>query len=320
MVRLKLVLLLTLALTGCSGGSGGTGIEEPTASRPVTNGRILTSELLGGACDSSSRIISFAPDGTDPLVLVATGSNIMPAASPDGGTILFSACVGGTREIFAMDDNGDHRRQISHSPEGSQNFTPVYSPDQRHIAFTSVRVGDAPEVWTMNADGTDATRLTHTPEPVPGQPFSWSLHPTWSDDGRQIAYASTVSGSTQIWIMNTDATDQRQLTFGLGPEYPDANVPHWSLDGSKIAFWAGFEGRYGDIWIMDPDGSNPVRLTEQPDEINSDDPHWSPDGTTIVFGRGAPGRPRSMWVIDVATGVEREIITGVQWADWQPTW
>ena len=98
----------------------------------------------------------------------------------------------------------------------------------------------------------------------------------------------------------------------------DANVPHWSLDGSKITFWSGFEGQYGDVWTMDPDGSNPVRITDTPDLINSDDPHWSPDGTKIVFGRGGPGQPRSMWVIDLATRDESEILTGVQWADWQP--
>ena len=318
MIPLKLIILLVVAAAGCSDGSSSPGIVEPdTATGPV-NGRIIISELLSGGCGTSSRIISYAPDGTDPLVLVASGSNIMPAAAPDGRTILFSSCVGAVREVFAMDSNGANRRQLSFDTQGS-NFTPVYSPDQQRIALSAVRDGDTnPEVWVMNADGTGATRLTQTPAALPGQQFVWSLHPTWSADGRQIAYASTASGSTQIWIMNSDGTDQRQLTLGLGSDYPDANVPHWSLDGSKIAFWSGFEGQYGDVWTMDPDGSNPVRITDTPDQVNSDDPHWSPDGTKIVFGCGGPEQPRSMWVIHLATRDESEILTGVQWADWQP--
>ena len=319
MIHLKLIIPLVVVAAGCSDGSSSPGIVEPDTSSGPVNGRIIISELLGGGCGTSSRIISYAPDGTDPLVLVASGSNIMPAAAPDGRTILFSSCVGPVREIFAMDSDGANRRQLSFDTQGGSNFTPIYSPDQQRIALSAVRDGDTgPEVWVMNADGTGATRLTQTPAALPGQQFVWSLHPTWSADGRQIAYASTTSGSTQIWIMNSDGTDQRQLTFGLGSNYPEANVPHWSLDGSKITFWSGFEGQYGDVWTMDPDGSNPVRITDTPDLINSDDPHWSPDGTKIVFGRGGPGQPRSMWVIDLATRDESEILTGVQWADWQP--
>ncbi len=318
MTSLKALTLLVATTVGCSAGDTSPGIAEPVTPLGSLNGRIITSELLSGSCETTSRIISYAPDGTDPLVLVASGSNVMPAAAPDGSTILYSSCVGAAREIFAMDSDGANRRQLSFDSEGGGNFTPIYSPDQQRIAFTAARGGASPEVWVMNADGTGAMRLTETPAALPGQQFVWSLHPTWSADGLRIAYASTASGSTQIWMMNSDGTDQRQLTSGLGPDYPDANVPHWSLDGSRIAFWSGFEGQYGDVWTMDPDGSNPIRITDSPDQINNDDPHWSPDGTKVVFGRGGPGRPRSMWVIDVETGEESEIITGVQWADWQP--
>ena len=319
MIVHKRAVLLVAAAVGCGGGSVGPEIVGPDAGPPL-NGRIIVSELLGAPCGLSSQIISYASDGTDPVFLTTSGSNIMPSAAPDGRTILFSSCVGNVREIFAMDSDGANRRQITSGTQGgSGNFTPIYSPDQQRIAFSALRDGDTnPEVWVMNADGTGATRLTQTPPALPGQQFVWSLHPTWSANGQQIAYASTVSGSTQIWIMNSGGTNQRQLTSGLGPDYPDANVPHWSLDGSKITFWSGFEGQYGDVWTMDPDGSNPVRVTTTPDLVNSDDPHWSPDGTRIVFGRGSPGQPRSMWVIEVATGNESEIITGVQWADWQP--
>ena len=168
----------------------------------------------------------------------------------------------------------------------------------------------------MKADGSEKRRLTNTPE-LPGQEFVWSLHPTWSPDGRQIAYASTASGSTQIWVMHADGGDQQQITAGLGSDYPDANVPAWSFDGTRIAFWAGFERRYGEVWMINRDGTEPRRVTDTPDPSNRDDPQWSPDGTTIIFGRGLAG-DRSMRVVDAEGGAAELFAHRVHWCEWQP--
>lgn len=241
----------------------------------------------------------------------------MPSWSRDGDRILFSSNLGGgnSMEIWVMDPDGSNQRQLTFNTPGG-NFTPLESPDGTRIAFSSARSGGNPEVWVMNADGSGEQRLTTTPQ-LPGQQFVWSLHPTWSADGKRIAYASTRSGSTQIWIMNADGSAQTQLTFGLGSQFPDANVPSWSLDSKLITFWAGFEGQFGEVWVMNPDGTNPKRITDTPDPMNSDDPQWSPDGTKIVFGRGAGG-VRSMYLIDVASGQVTPLVTGVQWCTWQP--
>ena len=64
--------------------------------------------------------------------------------------------------------------------------------------------------------------------------------------------------------MDADGGNQRELTSGLGPGYPDANVPSWSFDGSRIAFWAGFERRFGELWVIDPAGGAPRRATDPP--------------------------------------------------------
>ena len=123
------------------------------------------------------------------------------------------------------------------------------------------------DVWTMNADGTGATKLTTN--------YNAESNPAVSPDGSRIAYEFFRG----IWVMNADGTDQRMLTDGQAGTDED---PAWSADGTRISF-----SRNGaDIWAINADGSDPRNLTNTPgtsdDEI---EPAWSPDGTRIAYTR-----------------------------------
>jgi TolB protein len=309
-----IVIALALGVLGSACTRSGDGDGGSAEAGTVANGLVSCSERIVGG--GESQIVNFASDGSGRTELTTSGYNIMPTWSRDGERILFTSTRSGGVELWVMDAEGGDAGQLTFDTAGG-NFTPVESPDGTRIAFSSIRDGIGhPEVWVMNADGSDQRQLTETPS-TPDQDFVWSLHPTWSTDGEQIAYASTRSGSTQIWVMNADGSDQRQLTFGLGADYPDANVPSWSFDGSLIAFWSGFERRYGEIWVIEPDGSNPRQVTETADPRNSDDPHWSPDGSTIVYGQGLGG-DRAMWVVPVEGGEAHLFAEGVHWCAWQP--
>jgi dipeptidyl aminopeptidase/acylaminoacyl peptidase len=91
------------------------------------------------------------------------------------------------------------------------------------------------DVWTIGADGTDLTRLTHSPGP--------DFDPSWSPDGTRIAFRSERSGEPEIWVMNADGAEQRRLAAGLSPA--------WSPDGSLIAF----AGASGSLSLIRPDGT-----------------------------------------------------------------
>jgi dipeptidyl aminopeptidase/acylaminoacyl peptidase len=103
------------------------------------------------------------------------------------------------------------------------------------------------DVWSINADGTDLTRLTRSPEP--------EFDPTWSPDGTQIAFRFERNDDPEIWLMNADGSDRRRLTRGLSPA--------WSPDGSKIVYASpgeipcppGRGPRCTGLSIMNADGS-----------------------------------------------------------------
>jgi Tol biopolymer transport system component len=121
------------------------------------------------------------------------------------------------------------------------------------------------DVWTINADGTDLTRLTHSAAP--------EFDPSWSPDGTQIAFRSERIGEPEIWVMNADGTSPRQLTEGLSPA--------WSPDGSLIAF-SGHAG----LSVIRPDGTGRRVL---PHTEGGEYPSWSPDASRIAFNSNLTG-------------------------------
>ena len=118
------------------------------------------------------------------------------------------------------------------------------------IAFISNRDGN-PEIYVMNDDGTNVTRLTNNPD--------LDISPAWSPDGTRIAFNSRTGESHEIYVVNADGTGQTRLTNS--PEH--VGFPTWSPDGTKIAFTSGRD-EDGDIYVMNADGTGTVRLTTQP--------------------------------------------------------
>src|SRR5262245_47020268 len=282
------------------------------AGRP-RNGRIAFSAPAPGG----AHIFSIDEQGGSRLQLTNEGTvNQHPAWAPDGTTIVFSSNRTGMFELWTMRADGGAQTQIRTALPGGK-FIPQLSPDGTTIVFAYVdpAVGH-PEVWSISANGGNARKLTTTPKAATWP--TWSLLPNFSPDGRRIVYASTRSGSSQIWIMNADGSGQNQVTSGLGAEFPDANAPKWSPDGSKIAFWAGFETKRGEIWTMRADGADARRLTDQPGAISSDNPTWSPDGSKILFDTSQQGSAQ-IWMMN-ADGSDQHLLVSVGVGNTQFSW
>ncbi len=106
----------------------------------------------------------------------------------------------------------------------------------------------------------------------------------YSPDGKSIAFASTRSGSPEIWLCDSEGGRLRQLTNLGGPL---TGMPRWSPDGRQIVFNSRSEGN-NDIYAISVEGGAVRRLTTEPAEDIV--PSWSNDGRSIYFCSGRSGK------------------------------
>ena len=176
------------------------------------------------------------------------------------------------------------------------------SDDNGLLAF--VREGAQRGIYTIDASGSDLTRLTH------GEDY----RPRWSPDGTQILFQRFFGAEgalrSYIEVMSADGSSLRRLTH-RGAEFQ----PAWSPDGTRIVFGSGI-GHRAEIFIMNADGADLIRLTH--DRFEDSVPDWSPDGTTIAF---ASRRHRNTDIYLMATdGSDLRRLTHLRAIDEDPDW
>jgi serine/threonine protein kinase len=198
-----------------------------------------------------------------------SGEEMQPDVSPDGNYIVFVKQEKEGRNIYLQRIGGGNPINLTKNSMTVNDF-PVFSPNGDRIVFRSERDGGG--LFVMGSTGESVRRLTHA-----------GFNPSWSPDGKQIVYSTegaeqpfsrgTVS---QLWIVNVDDGTQRKIYDG------DAIQPSWSPNGYRIAFWGLPQGTgRRDLWTVDTDGKNPVRITDDPDVDWI--PSWSANGHHLYF-------------------------------------
>jgi Tol biopolymer transport system component len=198
-------------------------------------------------------------DGSHLTRLITLPGDVdFPAFSPNGRRIAF----GWSGQIYIMNADGSHLTRLTNLPGGAG--TPAFSPDGHKIVFTHADpMPTKPsvdqfhtQIYIMHADGSHITPLTNT------RGTNWN--PTFSPDGRKIAFVSDRDGNGRIYLMDVDGLHVTRLPNPAGIIWS----PRFSPDGRKIAFsykdtreYGGVTGTW-QIYIMDADGSHLTRLTD----------------------------------------------------------
>lgn len=221
-----------------------------------------------------------APD--DSLIRLTRPRFSYPTWSPDGQHILYESSASGNWEIYVMDlegldNDGGNVTQLTR--DEALDRMPAWSPDGKHIVFVSDRDGDF-EVFRMRADGSGQVQLTHNDQA--------EIHPYWSPDGKRIIFNRRVAGRPlyAVHMMSSDGTDEEQIL--LDDELN--SYAQLSPDGSLIVFDKWYENNQenGEIYVMNADGTDLRRLTDNPDAYDGY-PTWFPDSRTVLFSSEVEG-------------------------------
>jgi TolB protein len=217
-------------------------------------------------------------DGSDVQQITDDGAiHMSPAWSPDGTKLTYTSFETGKAEIYVY--NLLTKKKLRMTRSSGNNSGSSWNPDMRTIAFSGSQNGKT-AIYTMRSlDGGGRTMLI-------GQ-SGLEVEPSFSPDGRFLAYASGRFGNPHIFVREmSTGKDTRITSVGW---YNSS--PAWRPDGLKLAF-AGYDreiDRY-DVFLVNPDGTHIERLTL--DQGDNEKPTWSPDGRYIIFqsNRAASGR------------------------------
>jgi TolB protein len=271
-----------------------------------TNGRLAFGINVAGNTD----IYSVQPDGQDLQRLTTDpGFDACAAYSADGSKIAYcSGQGGGPVQVWTMNQDGSDKQQITHM--GVVAIFPDFSPDGSKLVFCSGPTTFGRDIYVVNTDGSGLTRLTSD--------AGNNVYPAFSPKGDKIVFTSNRTGTSQVWVMNADGSDQRQLTFDPQPK---DQVPDWSPHGNKIAYLADTFGTadvgtsWGDVWVMNANGTHQHPITSGATYYGT---AWSPDGRRIA----TLDRPsRTIYTIDAKDGSDPVAVHpgGLQFVPgWQP--
>lgn len=220
-----------------------------------------------------------------------------PAWSPDGEWIVFGAGA----QIFKMRFTGtgfDTTTLVQLTNQG-RNFFPAWSPDGQWIAYNK-SVCEGPSscgIWLMTSAGTQNRFLA-----------DYGNYPAWHPSTQSVSFFTReVNGAGQaigdrLWSFHLSSNSAQPGPLLTGQNI-DNRHPRYSPDGTQLAFWSS-----GDIWMMDINGTNLHKLTQQRTKDWLD---WSRDGKEIAYVNYRPDdwtySNGVLWVLSAGTHQTRQL-------------
>lgn len=289
-------------------------MQKLTGLPSIFKTKILAGSDRGGG--GNKEIFEMNWDGSQMQQLTFHKSiTLSPTWSPGGNQIAYSAFTidprkGARNANLYIYDLRSKKRVLISSRTGI-NSGSAFLPNGKSLLMTLSATG-TPDIYKLGLDGKVETRVT-------SGPFgAMNVEPAISPDGQQIAFSSDRSGRPMIY------------TMGIAPITPAKRItragkynatPSFSPDGKKIVF-AGWDQNHFDIFIMNTDGTNLKRLTQDKRPNGSwasnESPSFSPDGRFIVFTSNKTGR-KQLFITNTEGSITVPI-TNDNFNYFQPKW
>ncbi len=238
--------------------------------------------------DGNAEIYSMNTDGGEQINLTQhPAEDYNPTWSPNGKQILFSSDRDGIFDLYLMDADGTNVQKVFESSK--YRWEPAWAPDGKRIAYAQ---GDPEKaIEQFGARFVPYPALTLCIATVDGdsvEKLTAGFNPSWSPDGREIAFVVGGLKHTPLGIYDLQRRSQKLLLLKAMPWIFD---PAWSPRDDQIAFTkldgAMFNGQgflvynKGTIYTVDSDGTGLHQITEE--KNNSADPTWSPHGNELIY-------------------------------------
>jgi Tol biopolymer transport system component len=232
-------------------------------------------------------IRAVAPDGSgDHRLSIGRRDAVDAEYTPDGASAVIAEWGRRGGRILLQELATSARNVILPRSEvpGQGPISIGVSPDGASVVFCVFGRSHGGRLFTVGVDGSDLTKISFGTD---------DCHADWGVNDRIVATQELGSGERVVFHMAPDGSDRQPVVTLPDPPggFTFFVVPTWAPDASRIIFGAQRNTRQSDLWGVDPDGSDLVRLTTTK-RRHEYGPLWAPDGSSIVF-TGARARRRS---------------------------
>ena len=289
----------------------------------------------------SAEQLTFPPTG---------GDDVRASYSFDGTRVAFVREVDGKGTLMTMSSAGGEPEVLL--ADGYRNGMPVWRADGRHVLFVSNRGSSVRNIWEIDVTTGSTRQLTFGTNDIRGLSVTAddriAYSPFWHDtflfsidvdsgeqrqltshtkdnfgarfspDDQTVAYHSTRTGNSEIWLRHLDGRPEAQMT-----NHPAWDLyPDWSPDGRQLIFVSDRDGGVFKLFIANRDGGNVRLLVDQTLSFPAQSPvnrtliaRWSPDGTEIAY-MVIGEETEALWTIGPdGEGARRRLedVTGFDW-------
>ncbi len=259
--------------------------------------RMVVTQFKDGYNDGLSVVRLFPSAGGEEIVRLS-GTDAQSVNMPGScwsevlDKVAYTADPVGADQVFLVPGDGGEPERITQPPQVA--WEPTFSPDGEWVVFESHMNGAKGEIYKVRTDGSEV---------VPLSTGRNDRQPNWSPAGDAIVFQRHQRGQVDIWVMDPDGNNKRNIT--RTPDLEETDIS-WSPSGNYLVFSSdGPNFEFANLFTIAADGTGRQRLTRARSRYDGA-PSWSHDGTRVAFEsrRGDPdGSPgTTIWVIAAPEG------------------